>query len=59
MMSLGSSKIGANSITILNRNVDKAKNLSDDVLASDLIGDVNFASISEIDNYLPDADILV
>jgi len=52
-------KFGASSITILNRNVDKAKNLSDDVLASDLIGDVNFASISEIDNYLPDADILV
>ena len=52
-------KFGASSITILNRSVDKAKNLADDVLASDLIGDVNFASISEIDNYLPDSDILV
>ncbi len=52
-------KFGASSITILNRNVDKAQNLADDVLASDLIGDVESNSISEINKYLPDADILV
>lgn len=52
-------KFGANSITILNRNVDKAQSLADDILASDLIGDVKSDSISEINKYLPDADILV
>ena len=52
-------KFGASSITVLNRNVEKAQNLASDVLASDLIGDVKSASISEIGNYLKDADILV
>lgn len=52
-------KFGASSITILNRNVNKAQNLASDVLASDLIGDVKSDSISEINNYLNGADILV
>ena len=52
-------KFGAASITILNRNVERAQSLADDVLASDLIGDVNADSISKIDNLLGDADILV
>lgn len=52
-------KFGADSITILNRNVDKAQNLVEDVSKSDLIDDVGFGSISDIDNYLDDADILV
>ena len=52
-------KFGAGSLTILNRNVDKAHNLASDVSASDLIGDVKSDSISEIDSYLSDGDILV
>lgn len=52
-------KYGAESITILNRNVDKAQKLAGDVLKSDLIGNVYSDSISEINNYLKDADILV
>ncbi|MER2013351.1 MAG: shikimate dehydrogenase [Methanobrevibacter sp.] len=52
-------KFGAGSMTILNRNANKAHNLADDVLKSDLIGDVGADSISEIDSYLKDADILV
>ena len=52
-------KFGAGSMTILNRNANKAKNLAGDVLKSDLIGDVGADSISEIDSYLKDADILV
>ena len=52
-------KFGASSLTILNRNADKAQNLASDVLASDLIGDVKSDSISEINAYLSDADILV
>ena len=52
-------KFGASSITILNRNVDKAQSLAGDVLSSDLISDVKSDSISEINRYLPDADILV
>ena len=52
-------KFGASSITILNRNVNKAQNLASDVLASDLVGDVTSDSISEINNYLKDSDILV
>ena len=39
--------------------MDKAQNLANDVLKSDLIGDVSSDSISEINNYLSDADILV
>ena len=52
-------KFGASSITILNRNVNRAQNLADDVLKSDLIGDVGSDSISEINKYLSNADILV
>ena len=52
-------KFGADSITILNRNVNKAQNLANDVLESDLIGDIGADSISEIDNCLKGADILV
>ena len=52
-------KFGASSITILNRNVDKAQNLAMDVLKSDLIGDVSSDSISQINGYLGNADILV
>ena len=52
-------KFGASSITILNRNVNKAQSLASDVLKSDLIGDVSSDPISEIRNYLKDCDILV
>lgn len=52
-------KYGADSITILNRNVDRAISLVGDVLDSGLIADVQADSISEINNYLSDADILV
>lgn len=52
-------KYGVESITILNRNVDKAKSLAEDVLDSKLIAEVNSDSISQIGNYIKDADILV
>lgn len=52
-------KYGADSITILNRNVDRTISLAGDVLDSGLIADVQADSISEINNYLSDADILV
>ena len=52
-------KYGASSITILNRNELKAQNLAADVSGSDLIGDVKSDSISEINGYLKDADILI
>ena len=49
-------KYGAESITILNRNVDKALNLANDI---NLIEDVKADSISQINNYIGDADILI
>ncbi len=52
-------KYGADSITILNRNVDRAISLAGDVLDSGLIAEVNSDSISEINSYLVNADILV
>lgn len=52
-------RFGANSITILNRNVERAQNLAHDVSASDLISDVGADSISKIDDLLAEADILV
>ena len=52
-------KYGAQSLTILNRSESKAQNLAGDVLSSDLISDVKSDSISEINAYLKDADILI
>ncbi|MBQ2831245.1 shikimate dehydrogenase [Methanobrevibacter sp.] len=52
-------KFKANSITILNRNVDKAENLASDILDSNLISEARSDSISEINKYLNDSDILV
>ncbi len=52
-------KFEANSITILNRNVDKAQSLASDISASDLISKVSSDSISNISEYLNDSDILV
>ena len=52
-------KYGADTLTILNRNVEKAESLAGDVLASDLIDDVSSDSISEISGYMNDADILI
>lgn len=50
-------KYGADSLEILNRNLDKAQMLSNDVLSSELIDNVNFASIKDLN--LDDADILI
>ncbi|SEK22746.1 shikimate dehydrogenase [Methanobrevibacter gottschalkii] len=52
-------KYGAKSITILNRNVDKAKSLANDILDSGLINEVIADSVSKINGYLVNADILV
>lgn len=52
-------KYGAESITLLNRNVEKAQNLANDISASDLIGDVKADSVSAISSYLDSTDILV
>ena len=52
-------KFGAASITILNRNVEKAQSLARDVSKSDLIDEVKSDSISQITSHLSDADILV
>ena len=50
-------KYGADKLTILNRNVDKAQKLAGDVLASVLIDDVSSDDIRNMD--LDDADILI
>ena len=52
-------KYGAESLTILNRNVGKAQSLANDVLESALIDNVKADSISRISSCLGDADILV
>lgn len=52
-------KYGADDLTILNRNVQKAQDLAEDVKASGLIGSVKSASIEEINNCIGDADILI
>ena len=52
-------KYGADELTILNRNVEKAQSLAEDVSDSELIGNVESDLISEIDGYLADADILI
>ena len=52
-------KYGADSLTILNRNAEKAQKLAEDVSDSGLISDVDAASIMEIDNHVKNADILI
>lgn len=52
-------KYGAESITILNRNIDRAKSLASDISDSGLINDVTADSISKINDYLANADILI
>ena len=52
-------KYGADSLTILNRNVEKADNLAKDVSNSNLINEVKSDSMSEINSYVADADILI
>ena len=52
-------KYGANKLTILNRNVEKAQKLADDVLDSNLISNVESDSISQISSHLNGADILI
>jgi len=52
-------KYGADSLTILNRNIQKAQDLAGDVEGSDLIDEVGADSISNINSYLDDADILI
>ena len=50
-------KYGASNLKILNRNIDKAQKLASDVLNSELIENVNFDSIKNMD--LSDVDILI
>ena len=50
-------KYGADNLTILNRNVEKAQNLAGDILKSGLIDNVNSDSINNMD--LSDTDILI
>ena len=52
-------KYGADNLTILNRNVERADSLAADVMDSDLIDNVKSDSISKISDYLSDADILI
>ena len=52
-------KYGAQSLTILNRNVERADDLSNDVLNSQLINNVKSDSILKINDYLTEADILI
>lgn len=52
-------KYSADNITILNRNVEKADNLANDILKSNLIDDVKSDTISKVNDYLTDADILI
>jgi shikimate dehydrogenase len=50
-------KYGADSLTILNRNVEKAQNLAADISSSGLVDDVGSDAIDNMD--LDDADILI
>lgn len=52
-------KYGVDTLTILNRNIEKCENLSRDILNSQLIDNVGFDSIKHIDKYMADADILI
>ena len=52
-------KYQAQSLTILNRNVEKAKSLAVDVGMSNLIDDVKSGDVRNIGEYLKDTDILI
>ena len=52
-------KYGAESLTILNRNVDKAEYLARDIINSELINNIESDSISNINNHMSDSDILI
>lgn len=52
-------KYGAEEVNILNRNLKKAENLANDLIASNLISNVNSSDISEISKFISDADILI
>lgn len=52
-------KYGAEEVNILNRNLKKAENLANDLLASNLISNVNSSDILEISKFISDADILI
>ena len=52
-------KYGAEEVNILNRNLKKAENLANDLLASNMISNVNSSDISEISKFISDADILI
>lgn len=52
-------KYGVDNLTILNRNVERADSLAGDVMGSALIDNVKSDSISKINDYLSDADILI
>jgi len=53
------SQYGADKLTILNRNVGKAEKLAGDVLNSNLINNVSYDSLLNINKYLDEADILI
>ena len=52
-------KYGVQSLTILNRNEQKAQNLANDVSESKLIDNVCYDSIAEIEGYVKNSDILI
>ncbi|WP_220607541.1 shikimate dehydrogenase [Methanobrevibacter oralis] len=52
-------KFGVESLTILNRNVVKAEKLANDILNSDLIGNIKTDSLENISKYLTKSDILI
>lgn len=52
-------KYGAEEISILNRNVNKADKLANDLLSSNLISNVSAGDISNIADSIKDADILI
>ena len=52
-------KYGADTLTILNRNTEKAENLANDISQSGLINNVKSDSITQITDYLSDTDILI
>lgn len=52
-------RYGASDLAILNRNTQKAQGLADDIESSGLIGNVKADSITSINDYLDEADILI